>query len=259
MKTSVIIVGANGRMGRVLSSIVSDHCEYELGAMVDSRENISKLPKLDCLVKDNVEDVLKEGIRGTIIDFSAPSVSINSANMAVHYKCPIVIGTTGFTDNQKSELEQCALKTALFWSSNMSIGINSILKIIPILTKALGDDYDIEMVELHHKHKKDSPSGTALMLGECLAKAKDWNLPDVRVSARDGIIGERPRVQIGIQAIRGGDVVGVHTIYFMGQGERIEVTHQAHSRETFAMGALRAAKWLTDQNPGKIYNMLDVV
>lgn len=140
----------------------------------------------------------------------------------------------------------------------MSIGVNVLCKILPELTRALGDAYDIEMVELHHNRKKDSPSGTALTLGECLAEARGWQLNDVRCSARDGIIGERPKAQIGIQAIRGGDVVGVHTVYFMGPGERIEVTHQAHSRDTFAQGALRAAAWLAGQKPGKLYGMRDM-
>ena len=140
----------------------------------------------------------------------------------------------------------------------MSIGVNVLLKVLPELTRALGEKYDIEMVELHHNRKKDSPSGTALRLGECLAEARGWDLDDVRCSARDGIIGERPKAQIGIQAIRGGDVVGVHTVYFMGPGERIEVTHQAHSRETFAQGALRAAAWLCGQQPGRLYGMQDI-
>ena len=140
----------------------------------------------------------------------------------------------------------------------MSVGINVLRKILPELTRALGDKYDIEMVELHHNRKQDSPSGTALTLGECLAEARGWKLPDVRCSARDGIIGERPKAQIGIQAIRGGDVVGVHTIYFMGPGERIEVTHQAHSRETFAQGALRAAAWLKGRAAGRLYGMQDI-
>ena len=113
------------------------------------------------------------------------------------------------------------------------------------------------MVELHHNRKKDSPSGTALTLCECLAEARGWKLPDVRCSSRDGIIGERPKAQIGIQAVRGGDVVGVHTVYFMGPGERIEVSHQAHSRENFAQGALRAAAWLAQQKPGRLYSMQD--
>ena len=164
-----------------------------------------------------------------------------------------------FTDAEKDELRAFATKAPIFWASNMSIGVNVLLNILPQLTRALGEDYDIEMVELHHNRKKDSPSGTALTLGECLAEARDWKLNDVRCSSRDGIIGARPKEEIGIQAIRGGDVVGVHTVYFMGTGERIEVTHQAHSRENFARGAIRAAGWMAGQKPGKLYSMQDVI
>ena len=140
----------------------------------------------------------------------------------------------------------------------MSIGINVLLKVLPELTRLLGEKYDLEMVELHHNRKKDAPSGTALKLAECLAEARDWNLPDVACYHREGIIGARPKEEIGVQSIRGGDVVGVHTVYFMGQGERIEVTHQAHSRENFAQGALRAAQWLARQPAGRLYTMQDM-
>ena len=127
------------------------------------------------------------------------------------------------------------------------------------VARMLGEQHDVEMVELHHSRKKDSPSGTALKLAECLAEAKGWNLPEVACYHREGIIGERPHKEIGLQTLRGGDVVGGHTVYFMGPGERIEVTHQAHSRENFAGGALRAARWLAGQKPGKLYSMRDVL
>ena len=141
----------------------------------------------------------------------------------------------------------------------MSIGISVIRKILPQLAAALGPDYDMEIVEIHHKHKKDAPSGTALTLAEGLAASRNWDAKDVRLSSRDGLIGERPQEQIGVQAVRGGDVVGVHTVYFLGQGERIELTHHAHSRENFARGALRAALWLPSQKPGKLYSMPDLL
>ena len=141
----------------------------------------------------------------------------------------------------------------------MSVGIAVLRQLLPDLVRALGEDYDIELVELHHNRKKDSPSGTALTLGECLAEARGWKLADVRQSGRDGIIGPRPKQEIGIQAVRGGDVVGVHTVYFMGPGERIEVSHHAHSRENFARGALRAAAWLAGQKAGRLYGMPDML
>lgn len=141
----------------------------------------------------------------------------------------------------------------------MSVGVNVLLELLPELVQMLGPDYDLEMVELHHNRKKDSPSGTALRLAESLASARDWDLKDVACYHREGIIGERPKKEIGVQAIRGGDVVGVHTVYFMGPGERIEVTHHAHSRENFAQGALRAASWLPGQPGGKVYAMGDIL
>ena len=123
----------------------------------------------------------------------------------------------------------------------------------------LGPDYDLELVEMHHNRKKDAPSGTALRLAECLAEAREWKLKDVSCCCREGIVGERPKAQIGIQTVRGGDVVGVHTVYFISNGERIEVTHHAHSRTNFAQGALRAARWLQDRKPGKLYSMADIL
>ncbi len=140
----------------------------------------------------------------------------------------------------------------------MSIGVNVLLRILPQLTKTLGPDYDMEIVEIHHNRKKDAPSGTALMLGEALAEARDWDFEACKKTCREGMTGERPKMEIGIQAVRGGDVAGVHTVYFFGPGERIEVTHQAHGRENFAMGALTAAKWLKNQKAGKLYSMQDM-
>lgn len=257
MSTGIVIVGANGRMGRTISGLAAADPEYRLDGLVDSKEHLDALTGAACPVSDDLEALLPQVPGAVIIDFTAPAVSLHSARVAARSGHALVIGTTGFSEEEKEELRALAAKTPIFWASNMSIGVNVLLKILPELTRALGDNYDIEMVELHHNRKKDSPSGTALTLGECLAEARGWNLPDVRCSSRDGIIGERPRAQIGIQAIRGGDVVGVHTVYFMGPGERIEVSHQAHSRENFAQGALRAAAWLALQKPGRLYSMQD--
>ena len=187
-----------------------------------------------------------------------PEESFDYLN-AVKNGNPIVIGTTGFTPEQKAELDAIAQNGRVFWSPNMSVGVNVLLELLPELVQMLGPDYDLEMVELHHNRKKDSPSGTALRLAESLASARDWDLKDVACYHREGIIGERPKKEIGVQAIRGGDVVGVHTVYFMGPGERIEVTHHAHSRENFAQGALRAASWLPGQPSGKVYAMGDIL
>ena len=259
MSTSIIVVGASGRMGKTISGLVEADPQFTLAGLVDSPERIAALAGAACPVSDSLSALLPKLPGAVVIDFTAPAVSLQSAKAVAQTGNALVIGTTGFTDEQKDELRALAAKAPIFWASNMSIGVNVLLNILPQLTKALGEDYDIEMVELHHNRKKDSPSGTALTLGECLAEARDWKLNDVRCSVRDGIIGARPKEQIGIQAIRGGDVVGVHTVYFMGPGERIEVTHQAHSRENFARGAIRAAGWMAGQKPGKLYSMQDVI
>ena len=157
------------------------------------------------------------------------------------------------------ELEEAARLTPIFWAPNMSVGLNSLLKVLPELCRKLGLDYDVEIMEIHHNKKADSPSGTALKLGECLAEARGKRLDDVRKSGRDGIIGARDKEEMGIMALRGGDVVGDHTVYFLGRGERIEVTHRVQSRETFASGAIRAAKWLAGQKPGRLFGMPDLL
>lgn len=259
MTTPLIIMGAAGRMGRTIAALAAEDAQYAIAALVDRGEALPGLQAGSALVADSLKTALAQcPTDAVIIDFTAPAVSMETARTAAASGHAAVIGTTGLTAEQKAELAELARRTPLFWSSNMSVGINVLYKVLPELTRALGDKYDIEMVELHHNRKKDAPSGTALSLGECLAEARGWQLPEVRCSARDGIIGARPKVQIGIQAVRGGDVVGVHTIYFMGPGERIEVTHQAHSRDTFAQGALRAAAWIQGRAAGRLYGMQDV-
>ena len=263
MSISVVVVGANGRMGRTICDVAQNSSEYVLVGGVDSPAHVAELSLRmvgKCPVSDNLPDLLtRVPEKSVIIDFTAPEVSLASARIAVERGMALVIGTTGLSSQQLEILQNLATKTPILWSSNMSIGINVMRKVLPELVKALGSDYDMEIMEIHHKHKKDSPSGTALTLAESLAKAKNWDLQNVRCSSRDGLIGERPQQQIGVQALRGGDVVGVHTVYFMGPGERIEVTHHAHSRENFARGALRAAAWLVDQKPGKLYGVQDML
>lgn len=260
MATPVIIMGAAGRMGNMLVELVKSNKDFHLSAIVE-RAEVQGVPSVskDCLISHSILEILPQAKGAVIIDFTLADVSMETVKAALQYKNPMVIGTTGFNEKQKEKLAQIAKQIPLFMAPNMSIGVNALLKVLPELTKVLGDDYDVEMVELHHKHKIDSPSGTALLLADSLAKAKNWNLPDVACYHREGIIGKRPKVQIGVQSIRGGDVVGVHTVYFMGSGERIEVTHQAHSRETFAQGALRAAQWLNTQEAGRMYNMADIL
>ncbi len=258
MLTSIIISGACGRMGKTLVELVQTSNSFNLAGLLEHKDYVHLVGAHDCPVGAEPEEVLPQAKNAVIIDFTSPVSTLHMASMAAKYKNPMVIGTTGLNEEEKAQLEEYAKQTPIFWAPNMSIGVNVLLKVLPMLTQMLGEDYDIDMVELHHNLKKDSPSGTALKLAECLAKAREWSLPDVACYHREGIIGERPKKEIGIQTIRGGDVVGVHTMYFMGAGERIEVTHQAHSRDTFAQGALRAAKWLATKAPGKLYNMQDI-
>jgi 4-hydroxy-tetrahydrodipicolinate reductase len=182
-------------------------------------------------------------------------VSLATARAASRTGNPVVIGTTGLTADQLTELGSLAASTPVFWSPNMSIGVNALVRILPMLERILGEAYDMEITEIHHHHKKDAPSGTAVKLAEVLAASRGWDLAEVGNYGRMGIIGARPEKELGVHALRGGDVVGDHTVYFFGPGERLEVTHRAHSRENFARGALRAAAWLSGQKAGELYSM----
>ena len=174
MSTSIIVVGASGRMGKTISGLVEADPQFTLAGLVDSPERIGALAGASCPVSDSLAALLPKVPGAVVIDFTAPVVSLQSAKAVAQTGNALVIGTTGFTDAEKDELRAFATKAPIFWASNMSIGVNVLLNILPQLTKALGEDYDIEMVELHHNRKKDSPSGTALTLGECLAEARDW-------------------------------------------------------------------------------------
>ncbi len=258
MTTPIIITGACGRMGKTLVELVTNDPQCELVGLLEHKDYAHLGANLPCPVGSCAHTLLAAHPTAAIIDFTAPEATLALAEVAAKYGNPLVIGTTGLNAEQKNTLDALAQKAPIFWAPNMSIGVNVLLKVLPQLVQMLGEDYDMEMVELHHNKKKDSPSGTALKLAECLVEARNWALDEVACYHREGIIGERPKKEMGIQTIRGGDVVGVHTMYFMGPGERIEVTHQAHSRETFAQGAVRAAKWLSKQNASKLYTMQDI-
>ena len=259
MATSLIIMGAAGRMGSTLVRLIQHASDLELVAVVEPKiEFLPPLPQ-NCLVSTCLEDVIEKCKDAVIIDFTAPSATMANARLAAKYKNPHVIGTTGISPEEKTELMELAKENRILFSPNMSIGVNVLLDIIPKLTAMLGADYDTDLMEIHHNLKKDAPSGTALRLAEAVAEGKNKNLADVVSYHREGIIGERPQDEIGIQTLRGGDVVGVHTIYYMGAGERIEITHHAHSRENFAGGALRAARWIVSQKHGSLYSMHDVL
>lgn len=259
MAVDIIVTGANGRMGRCICRLVGEDPGCRLAGMLERKEHLEQLGQPGCPIGADLAEILCQAQQAVVIDFTMPEASIAHAALAAESGNPIVIGTTGFNADQKGKLGRLAEKTPLFWSANMSIGINAIINILPRLSGLLGSEYDMEIVEIHHRKKRDAPSGTGLMLGEALAKSRGWSLDQTRRSCRDGMTGEREDEEIGIQAVRGGDVVGVHTIYFLGPGERIELTHHAHSRDNFAEGAISAAKWLRGKKPGRLYNMQDML
>lgn len=258
MATKVVILGAKGRMGATLVSLARADEELELAGVCERPGHSDGLEYLHCEVDDDLDALLPRTPGAVIVDFTAPAATVANVKVAARHGNPVVIGTTGLNPEQMGEVRTVAESLPVFLAPNMSVGVNVLLKILPELVKALGPNYDMELAEIHHRMKKDAPSGTALKLAQCLAEARGWEYDEVKQHCRDGIIGERPREEIGVQTLRGGDVVGDHTMYFFGPGERIEVTHRAHSRDTFASGALRAAKWLSSQKPGKLYAMADI-
>ncbi|MFW5734799.1 MAG: 4-hydroxy-tetrahydrodipicolinate reductase [Oceanidesulfovibrio sp.] len=259
MTATIIVTGARGRMGSTIAGLVQDDPDLTLAAVVERPSAVAELSGYDCLVSSDLNEVLPKLPGAVVIDFTAPESTVQSAKICAVHGNPLVAGTTGLNVEQQKEMQDAAASAPILWAPNMSVGVNVLLEVLPRLVQLLGEAYDMEMVELHHNKKKDAPSGTALKLAECLAEARGWSLSETGNYCREGIIGARPDKEIGVQTIRGGDVVGVHTVYFLGPGERIEVTHQAHSRETFAQGAIRAAKWIATRKAGRLYSMADVL
>lgn len=260
-----VIAGAAGRMGGTITRLVHADKDLELVGAFEKMGHpkigqdvgeLVGLGKVGIEVSGGLEEVIERG--EVIIDFTFHTASLNHLRMAKAHDKAIVIGTTGFTEEEMKEVKDMAPEVRCVLSPNMSIGVNLLFRIIPEIAKVLGEDYDIEIVEMHHRMKKDAPSGTAVKLAQLLAQALGRDLDRVGIYSRKGIVGERKSEEIGVLALRGGDVVGEHTVFFAGLGERIEVTHRASSRETFARGALRAAKWIVHQEKG-LYDMLDVL
>ncbi len=254
MAIEVIVTGAAGRMGSIISQLVQRDKDMKLVGMIETEEKLGQLKGEDVLCSSSIEEVTTRYPSALIIDFTYPEVTEKNIKAAMKHKNPMVIGTTGLSEEQSKLLEKAAQTNQIFWAPNMSVGINVLLKILPLLVKMLGKDYDIEISEIHHRFKKDAPSGTAVKLAQVLINSRGWSQENIRY-CREGMIGERPSQELGVQTLRGGDVVGDHTVYFFGPGERIEITHRAHSRETFARGAIRAAKWLINKPSGTLYTM----
>lgn len=253
-------MGAAGRMGSTLIRLAKEDPACCIAALIERPERVGELTtQTGCLTGGNLDQILPQARGAVIIDFTSPEASLATARAAARHGNPQIIGTTGLTPEQRSELEGYAGKTPIFWSPNMSLGVHVLSKILPEVARLLGESYDMEMLEIHHNKKKDAPSGTALRLAETMAEARGWTLPETACYHREGIAGERPHKEIGMQTLRGGDVTGIHTAYFFGPGERIEITHQAHSRDNFAQGALQAAKWITRQKAGRLLAMNDML
>jgi 4-hydroxy-tetrahydrodipicolinate reductase len=207
----------------------------------------------------NITADVAQGLSGSqvLIDFTRPEGTMVHLRECVRQGVSLVIGTTGFSDEQKAEIAQAAQSISIVMAPNMSVGVNVTLKLLEMAAKALSTGYDIEIIEAHHRHKVDAPSGTALKMGEVIADALGRDLKDCAVYAREGVTGERDPSSIGFATIRGGDIVGDHTVLFAGTGERIEVTHKSSSRTTYAQGSLRAVRFLAGK-PAGLYDMFDV-
>jgi 4-hydroxy-tetrahydrodipicolinate reductase len=261
----VIVAGAAGRMGGRLVSLLKESAAMMLAGAVESKGHPSVgedagetagCGPIGVALRDDLSSILERG--EVVIDFSAPAATLEHVRIAAQHRKAMVIGTTGFSPQELAELRALLKPVPCVFSPNMSVGVNILFKVIAEMAKAFGDDYDIEVIEAHHRLKKDAPSGTALKIAEILARAVNRDLEQVGVYARKGLVGERKRGEIGMQAIRAGDIVGDHTVLFGGMGERVEVTHRVQSRDTFARGALRAARWVVKQPPG-LYDMMDVL
>jgi 4-hydroxy-tetrahydrodipicolinate reductase len=252
-----IVSGAAGRMGRRIVSAVCDSAGIEVGAGLEAPNHpalgkdvglAAGVNHLGINIRQRLEDVLNQG--DVLIEFTTPEASIAHLQIAAGAGKPMVIGTTGFSAEQLDIINQLAQKIPVVFSPNMSVGVNLAFGVLEIIARALGDDYDVEIVEAHHRKKVDAPSGTALKMAQVVAQALGRKLEEVGVYGRRGRIGERKPEEIGVHTIRGGDIVGTHTVLFAGIGESIEFTHRAHSRDTFAKGAVRAAKFVVDAPPG---------
>lgn len=238
----LVIVGAKGRMGQMLVAGAARQPDLEVVGQVDQG--------------DDLASVL--GPAQVVIDFSLPDATPHVAGLCAAHGKPLVIGTTGHPESAKADIARCQAQIPMVWSANYSTGVNTLFWLTRKAAEILGPGFDLEIVEMHHRHKRDAPSGTATALAEILATVRHQQLPDVARHGRVGIVGERTPAEIGLHALRGGDVVGDHTVIFAAPGERVELTHRASNRETFADGALRAARWVIGQPPG-LYTMQDVL
>jgi 4-hydroxy-tetrahydrodipicolinate reductase len=260
-----IVSGAAGRMGARIISMIHGSEGIILAGAFEHPENryvgqdagqLAGLGEIGIRIAGSIDEVI--GLGEVVIDFSTPGATLENLKKAASHGLSMVIGTTGITGEELKQIEKLAGKIRCVMSPNMSVGMNVMFRIVEEMAGILGNDYDIEILEAHHRLKKDAPSGTAMRLAQILANATNRDLSKVAVYARRGVTGERGDKEIGIQALRAGDITGDHTVMFGGTGERLELIHRAHNRDNFARGALKAAKWIVNQPVG-LYDMQDVL
>jgi 4-hydroxy-tetrahydrodipicolinate reductase len=263
--TGVVVAGAAGRMGSRIIACLQGDAELKVVAAVEAvghaalggdAGEIAGIGKLGvALTADPRAAILKDRV---LIEFSVPEATLAHLELVAAEGARAVIGTTGFTPAQRQHIADLGKRAAIMLAPNMSVAVNVAYQALTLIAKALGDDYDVEITEIHHRFKKDAPSGTALEMARVVAAGLGRDLEKVGVYGRQGLTGERTQKEIGVMSLRSGDVVGEHTVSFGTLGERLELTHRAHSRDTFARGALRAARWVAGKGPG-LYSMQDVL
>ena len=253
----IAVTGAAGRMGGRIITAVKEAEGLELAGAVERPGHdmigqdaglIAGCGALGVAVSGSLEQAMQKA--DLLIDFTFPEVTLKNVETCARLGKKVVIGSTGFTPAQRAEVQKFAETIPVVLAPNMSVGVNACFKLLKETAKILGDGFDVEIVELHHNKKKDSPSGTAVRMGEIVAETLGRDYNQVANFHREGMCGERTKEEIGMQTVRGGDIIGEHTVYFIGMGERIEITHRAMSRDMFARGAVRAAGWLGDKQPG---------
>ena len=265
MALGLIVCGVGGRMGGAVVRAAPQTAGVRLAAAID-KPGSARLGKdagetsaaghLGITIGDKIEQHLKSN--SVIIDFTNPEASLGYLRDATKKAVPIVIATTGFNSKQLADIRRLSRRAPTLLSTNTSLGVNVLVSLLGKAAKMLGEDYDVEIIEAHHRFKKDAPSGTALALGRSVANALNRDLDKIGINGRKGIVGERSRKEIALLSVRAGDIVGEHIVIFGGIGERLEFIHRAHSRDTFARGAIRAAQWLAKQKPG-LYGMQDML
>lgn len=261
----LVVAGAAGKMGSRIVALIPEGREHRLAGALEAPGHpalgqdageVAGAGRLGVKIEANAAPLLTRD--RVLIEFTTPEATLAHLRIAAKQGASAVIGTTGFSSDQRKEIGEIARQVPVLLSPNMSVAVNLAFKLLAEMARALGDDYDVEITEIHHRMKKDAPSGTALRMAEVIAQALGRDLAHVAVYGRQGVTGERGRKEIGIQSLRAGDVVGEHTVVFGGLGERLELTHRAQSRDTFARGALRGARFISDQSPG-LYSMQDVL